>query len=277
MVQGHMALLTDQHCHTRVSPDSQASLYDMAMAEYAAGVRHLCITDHCDTVHWRTLERFPPCRTVARRELEALEAVRDRLPADLHVRLGLELAELQLWPELTEELAGAAWLDLVLGSHHINSRFGDYHEQRYDDPAHCHALWDIYLDNLQWVADRDYYDVMAHIGYFRRYAHRQGVDTALTLDRYGDRVEHLLKTIIRHGRGIELNCSGLRDGCGPFPSEEILRLYRALGGQLVTLGSDAHRPEDAAKCIDEGRQVLLACGFRYVAVYEKHVPFFIPL
>ena len=102
-----MAILTDFHCHTCISPDSTAPFYDMVMAEYAAGVRYLCITDHCDTVDWRTLEYFPACRTVARRELEALQAVRDRLPADLHIRLGLELAELQFYPELTEELSGA--------------------------------------------------------------------------------------------------------------------------------------------------------------------------
>ena len=277
MVQRHMAFLTDQHCHTRVSPDSHASLYDMAMAEYAAGVRWLCITNHCDTVDWRSLEYDPACRTVARREREELAQIRDRLPADLDIRLGLELAELQMHPSLTEELSGAPGLDFILGSHHINREFGDYHEQSYADPAHCAALWDIYLDNLQWVADRDYYDVMAHIGYFRRYACYQGVDTALTLAKYGDRVEHLLKTIIGHGRGVELNCSGLRDGCGPFPSEEILRLYRALGGEIVTTGSDAHRPEDAAKCLDQGRELLRACGFRYIAVYTGRKPDFIPI
>ena len=272
-----MAFLTDQHCHTDISLDGKASFYDMAMAEYAAGVRWLAITDHCDTVDWHTLAYYPPCRTVARRERDALEAVRDRLPADLHIRLGLELAELMLRPELTEELAGAPWLDVVLGSHHLTTRFGDYQAQDYRDPDHVRTLCRLYLENLQWVADADYYDVMAHIGYLRRYAMRQGVDAGLTLAEHGDRIEHLLKTIISHGRGIEVNCSGLRDGCGPFPSEEILRLYRDLGGEIVTSGSDAHRPDLAAKCLAEGQQVLRACGFRYVAVYTRRRPEFLPL
>ena len=277
MVQGHMAILTDFHCHTRVSLDSQASLYDMAMAEYAAGVRWLCITDHCDTVHWRTLEHYPPCRTVAARDRAELAAVRERLPADLHIRLGLELAELQLWPELTEELAGDPGLDFVLGSHHITAQLGDYHELTYTDPAFCKQMWELYLDNLQWVADKNYFDVMAHIGYVRRYAMAQGVDTGLTLAEHGDRLERLLKTLIANGRGIELNCSGLRDGCGPFPSAEILRLYRDLGGQIVTTGSDAHRPEQAAKCLAEGRALLQSLGFRYVTVFTGRRPEFIPI
>ena len=272
-----MAFLTDQHCHTNISLDSSAPYYDMVMAEYNAGVRHLCITDHCDTVDWRTLEFYPGCRTVAQREREAYESVRDKLPADMELRMGMELAELILRPELKEELSSPPWLDFILGSYHICREYGDYHEQDYADPAFRRTLWDIYLRDLQRVAEMDYFDVLAHIGYVRRYAMRQGVDDGLTLAKYGDRIERLLKTIIQNGKGIEINCSGLRDGCGPFPSVEILKLYRSLGGETVTVGSDAHRPQDAGKCLAEGQQILKDCGFKYVALFTKRVPSYIPI
>ena len=272
-----MAFLTDYHCHTHISRDSQTPYYDMVMAEYDAGVRRLCVTDHCDTVDWRTLEFNPDCRNVARKELEAYEADIDRFPADLELRMGMELAELLFHPELADELASAPWLDFVLGSYHITREYGDYHEQSYADPAFCDTLWDIYLRDIQQVADMNYFDVLAHIGYFRRYAWNQGFDTGLTLDKHGDRIEHLLQTIIRNGKGIEINCSGLRDGCGPFPSEEILRLYKSLGGEIITIGSDAHNPSHAAKCLDQGQQLLSACGFRYIATFTKRKPSFIPI
>ncbi len=271
-----MAFLTDQHCHTDISQDSAASYLDMVQAAYAAGVRWLCFTDHCDTVDWRTLELYPPCRDVARRELEAYEANLDRVPKDMTVRMGMELAELIFHPELKEELSSPPWLDFILGSYHITREYGDYHELTYT-PAFCEKLWDIYLRDLQQVAEMDYFDVMAHIGYVRRYAMAQGVDAGLSLARHGDRIEHLLRTLIQNGRGIEINCSGIRDGCGPFPSEEILRLYRSLGGEIVTVGSDAHRPRDAAKGLAQGQQILRECGFRYVALFTKRKPQFMPL
>ena len=272
-----MAFLTDYHCHTNISLDSSAPYYDMVMAEYNAGVRRLCITDHCDTVDWRTLAFHPECRTVAQRELEAFEENRDRLPADLELRMGMELAELIFHPELKEELSSAPWLDFVLGSYHITREYGDYHELDYHDPAFCDKLWDIYLRDIQQVAEMDYFDVLAHIGYFRRYAMAQGMDTGLTLARHGERIEHLLKTIIQNGKGIEINCSGLRDGCGPFPSPEILRLYKSLGGETITIGSDAHRPQDAAKCLAQGQEILKECGFQYIAVFTKRKPSYIPI
>jgi histidinol-phosphatase (PHP family) len=272
-----MAFLTDYHFHTNISRDSQAPYYDMVMAEYNAGVRNLCVTDHCDTVDWRTMDYYPACKEVAAREKAAYEANIDRFPKDLNLRMGMELAEVHFHPELLEELTNAPWLDFILGSYHITRQFGDFHDMDYHDPAYCRTLWDIYLTDLQTIAELNYFDVMAHIGYFRRYAHLQGVDVALTLAQYGDRVEHLLKTLIHNGRGIEINCSGIRDGCGPFPSEEILRLYRSLGGEIITIGSDAHRPEDAAKCVDVGQEILKACGFRYITTFTKHKPEFISI
>ena len=272
-----MALLIDYHVHTEISRDSSAPYYDMVMAEYDAGVRHLCITDHCDAVDWKTMEFYPPCREIARREQEMYDLYRDRLPKDLHLRMGMEMAEMHFHPELIPELAGPEWLDFILGSFHITKEYGDFHEMDYRDPAFRRRLWEIYLDGLGTVAAYDYFDVMAHIGYWRRYAWQQGIDEALTLREHGDRVEALLKTLIAHGRGIELNCSGLRDGCGPFPSEEILRLYRALGGEIITVGSDAHRTADAAGCVGDGLELLRNCGFRFAAVFTKHRPDFIPI
>ena len=111
--------------------------------------------------------------------------------------------------------------------------------------------------------------MLAHLGYGRRYMMRDGVDAAMTLERFGEKIERVLRIVIDKGRGLELNCSGIRDGCGPFPSEEILRLYRSMGGEIVTLGSDAHSPGNAGKGLAGGCAVLKRCGFDRVAVYRK--------
>ena len=205
------------------------------------------------------------------------ERYADRLPEDLQLCMGMELAEVHFHPELIRELAAPDWLDFILGSYHITKEYGDFHEMDYRDPAFRAELWEIYLNGLDTVASYDYFDVMAHIGYWRRYAWQQGIDEALMLAKHGDRVDHLFKTLIDHGRGIEINTSGLRDGCGLFPSPEILRRYRELGGEIITVGSDAHRPGDAAKCVGEGLAILKECGFRYVTVFTKHKPDFIPI
>ena len=119
---------------------------------------------------------------------------------------------------------------------------GDLYRQHYTTHAQCERMFDLYLDELQRVAELDFYDVLAHLGYARRYMWRAGVDAAMTLARFGDKIEGVLRAVVDKDKGVEINCSGIRDGCGPFPSEEILRLYRALGGEIVTVGPDEVSP-----------------------------------
>jgi len=274
MVFCNMAFLTDFHCHTNISIDAEDSMLAMAEAARAQGIDCLCITDHCDTVDWHTLAYYPPCRTVAQRVVEAYEACRDKLPEGLDLRLGMELGETLFHPELAPELAGHPGLDFVLGSLHITPEYGDYYFVKYESPEFCRHILDHYLDKLQWIAEGGHYDVLAHIGYVRRYICQQGQDEGLSLAQNGDKLEKLLKTVIESGKGIEINCSGIRDGCGAFPSPEILSLYRQLGGEIITVGSDAHRVSDAAKCIREGYEVLQNIGFRYICTYKQHQPEF---
>ncbi len=270
-------ILTDYHVHSDVSEDSSADMWDMVCAEAAAGVQVLCFTNHCDLLRCQDDAPNPRCRVITRESAEKLRGMRAAHKLPIEVRLGIELSEGHRDAALAAQLAADPALDFVLGSLHLLPGHGDFHDMHYTSPAQCDALFDLYLDELQQIAALDFYDAIAHIGYGRRYMRRAGIDAALTLSRFGDKIERLLRTVISKGRGLELNCSGIRDGCGPFPSEEILRLYRSLGGEIVTVGSDAHRPEDAAKGLREGLRVLRDCGFEYVTVFRQRRPEWIKL
>ena len=121
---------------------------------------------------------------------------------------------------------------------------------------------------------------MAHIGYCLRYMHKQGFDAEITLDRFGRKTDVLLRTLIENGKGIELNVADLVPGgredplLKPFPSVEILRRYRELGGDIITVGTDAHNTGAAGIGIREGYELLRDNGFKYVAVYKRHKPEF---
>lgn len=270
--------LTDFHVHSDVSMDSTAAMEDMIRAEADAGIGAMCFTNHCDLIRWDNFQFHPRCREITAESAEKLATARSSTGAlPIEVRLGLELGEAHRHPDIAAELAAAEELDFVLGSLHILRDLGDFYFLSYDSTDQCNRYFDLYLEELQCIAALDFYDVLAHLGYGRRYMHRAGLDAAMTLEKFGDKVELLLRTVIDKGKGFEINCSGIRDGCGPFPSEEILRLYRSMGGEIITLGSDAHCPEDAAKGVREGHELLRACGFDYVTVFRHRKPEFIKL
>ena len=267
--------LVDYHVHTDISNDSHAGMWEMLQAEAAAGVRKLCFTNHCDVVRWQDDLPNPRCREIAGESAAQLAAIRGERALPIETAVGLELAEGHRDPALAAALAADDRLDFVLGSLHLIPGYGDLYAQHYTAQAQCEKLFDLYLDELLQIAPLDFYDVLAHFGYGRRYMMRDGVDAAMTLERFGEKIERVLRIVIDKGRGLELNCSGIRDGCGPFPSEEILKLYRSLGGETVTLGSDAHSPGNAGKGLAEGCAVLARCGFDRVAVFRRRKPEFI--
>ena len=262
--------LADYHVHSDVSQDSRASMFEMVEAEAKMGMKQICFTNHCDMCDWHTYQFNPSCLTRVSETMEkynAMLAEHPNLPID--VRLGLELGEPLFDTERAQAIAASPELDMVMGSLHILQDYGDLWNVKFTSPEHCRQIFHDYMDELIKMAEIDYFDVMAHIGYGRRYMWQQGWDEMLSLQRYGDKIEHLLRLLIDNGRGIEINCSGIRDGCGPFPDPEIIKLYRDMGGEIITVGSDAHCGRDAAKCIREGYEIIKSCGFEYVSTFKK--------
>jgi histidinol-phosphatase (PHP family) len=269
--------LADYHLHTYISHDGHETMAAMAAAEKRAGISEICFTDHCDAADWHT---FKPTRCDSGVP-GAVIADRDRLLREgdpgIAVRCGIELGEGQLYPEFAEELAASPGLDFVIGSLHMLRDDGDFYVIHYESEEHCAELMDRYLDQCIELANLNFFDVFGHIGYFRRYMSAQGFDGQLDLSRFGDKITLLLRTIIQNGRGIELNTSGMRDGLGFFPNDEIMRLYRALGGETVTVGSDAHFAQNAGEGVAAGYEYLKSLGFGYAAVFRRRKPEYIKL
>ena len=58
----------------------------------------------------------------------------------------------------------------------------------------------------------------------------------------------------------------------PLPDEKWLRMYRRLGGEIITLGTDAHSPDFVGCAVRERQALLRACGFTRFCTFEKQKP-----
>ena len=97
-------------------------------------------------------------------------------------------------------------------------------------------------------------------------------------DKYKNVIDEILRQLIAHGKGIELNMAGFKYGLGhPNPTEEILHRYRELGGEIITIGADGHAPDQIAWDFDKVPQLLKAAGFDYFTVFTKRKPEFLPV
>ncbi|MGI6028047.1 MAG: histidinol-phosphatase HisJ family protein [Candidatus Heteroscillospira sp.] len=272
-------MLTDFHIHSTASPDAHDSMADMALAAYEHGARLVCFTDHIDLDDYRTGRPNPDCfdsfPEMQRQYALALAAA----PPELELRLGIELGEAHHNPELARRIAGTPELDFVLGSLHNLRDTLDFSALRYISMADCREFLGRYVRELLELSRLDFYDVMAHIGYTRRYMLRDGFDLALTMENHGDELDAIFRNLINSGRGIEMNCSGLRNPGiqDTLPALPLIRRYRELGGEIITLGSDAHRCADAAVGNSRGMELLREAGFGYCTIFRQRKPEFIKL
>ena len=120
------------------------------------------------------------------------------------------------------------------------------------------------------------FDVYGHLDYVVRYGAAKDAD--YSYDKYKDILDKILTTLLEKEKGIELNTGGIKSGMKDFhPCMDVLKRYRELGGEIITVGSDAHEPSHIADSFDRAYDVLKECGFKYYTVFEKRLPEYIKL
>jgi histidinol-phosphatase (PHP family) len=77
----------------------------------------------------------------------------------------------------------------------------------------------------------------------------------------------LLAALVESGTALEVNASGLRDNTGEtYPGPWVVRRFREMGGERVTVGSDAHLPQSFAFGLEEACEIVAAAGFDRLAL-----------
>jgi len=269
-------ILTDFHTHSYCSDDGTASMYEMALAGAEKGVSIMCFTDHVDIDYYKTGRLNPDCFANWEKIKEEYARAVEKLGGRIDLRLGIEFGGANHAPEKAKAIAATEELDFVIGSLHNIRETPDFYCIRYKDERECRDLIDKYVEEQFEIVKLGCFDVIGHLGYTKRYMKQYGFD--IGLEGYEERLMELFGLLVQSGKGIEINTSGLRDSTGvTFPEMKVLKLYREAGGEIITVGSDSHRPEDVGANIEDAYELLKEAGFKYFTVFKKRKPEFIKL
>lgn len=263
-------LLADTHLHSTVSFDGKNNRYEMAAAAFAQGYGTVCFTDHYDVINQE--DRLIPVYDWEPARAEHREAI-ERLAGKGEVLYGVELGNAPSRFPSAELALTEPGLDFVLGSIHNGSEALKNHDVYYVDyntPEICYTYLDDYFDSMDRLLDWGDFDSLAHIPYPLRYmVERDHQPVALT--DYADHVRQILRRLVETGKAMEINSTRSL----PIRPEYgwLLDQYRELGGELITIGSDAHRVPDLGRGIPEAYELARAKGFRYVTIYRGRKPY----
>jgi histidinol-phosphatase (PHP family) len=252
----------DYHVHTHHSCDAHNTMTEMCRRAARLGLAEVAFTDHLD-VHPRDdcSGFYRPAAFWA-----DLEACRADFPS-LTIRAGVEVGEIhRFYAEVTPTLEAYPY-DLVIGSLHWVGDDASFQRSYFERRSADQAALD-YFAELERMVRHGGFDVLGHFDFFRRYGF--GFYGGLDLAPYEDVVRLVLQGCVERGIALEINTSGLRCSLGQtIPNLQVLRWYREMGGELLTVGSDAHRTSDLAAGFEETRALALKAGFTRLCRFER--------
>ena len=264
-------MIADCHMHTEFSADSETKITDQVERAIQLGLPHICFTDHMD-MDYPGGDFQLNTESYVKRVLEVQEEYKDRISIGLGVEVGLQ-EHLQ---ERLQEYIHRYPFDFVIGSSHVVHGIDPYYPKYYEGRSEKTAYREYFesiLENLNTYSD---FDVYGHLDYVVRYGPDR--NRFYTYEAYADIIDEILRKLISMGKGIEVNTAGFKYGLGhPNPTEAVLLRYHELGGEILTLGADAHAPEHVAYAFDRLPQILRHAGFRYFTVFTGRKPDFLPL
>ena len=262
----------DMHTHTDCSHDSRQPIGELCAAAVAAGMAGVAVTNHSDTPYSHEHGDFARLERSIRTCREAAQ----QYAGQLEILSGVEIGE-PLWhPENTRTVLGLGEYDVVLASVHGQLEDGVcvYLGDR-DIPAWSKTRLDgylrRYLSDLAEAAETADYDILAHLDIPLRYINGKA-GHGMELQNYADLVDTVLRTVIRRGKTLEVNTSGLAAGWRCMPELAVMQRYYELGGRRISVGSDAHASANVACGLAQTVQQLQAIGFTGQTIYRKRQP-----
>ena len=275
-------IISDFHTHSSNSGDSDEKMQVLIDAAIKNGIKHLCITEHNDFDYPDAPKGYEDemCDFVLDTDTYYKEYVKLKeqysLTADFNLYFGVELGlQTHIVNENRDFIKGYPF-DFVIASSHLFDKSDPYFPTFWEGKDEK-ELFKRYFESIyENICLFDDFDVYGHLDYILRYGKNKDRDLKFT--DFSDEIDAILNKLIEMGKGIEINTGGLRNGLEfPNPNPYILRRYRELNGEIITIGSDAHVSKNIADNFTIAEDILKECGFKYYTVFKDRTASFIKL
>ena len=274
---------SDFHLHTEYSSDCKSDITKVIETAKNKGLNMLCLTDHNDL-------DFPDVPDHMKFDLDIenyvnrIAELRESLLPDFDLRCGVEQG---LMRSTCEKLSSYSkehpGIDFIICSSHLVGNEDPYYIQTFQNPDGSYkdsmTVFRQYFEDILYVTSHfTDYSVYGHIDYVFRYGPEKITSEVFEAKYYPelkDLFEEILKNIIKNGKGIEINTGSLYRGMDfAHPHSLILKMYKELGGDIITIGSDSHDYEHIGYGFEDAKELARKCGFKTFCTFKNMKPEF---
>ena len=281
-------IFADYHLHSEFSDDCETNLESLIESAKNKGLSSICLTDHYDMDFPKEkygIEFYLDIDNY----IDRISELRNKLLPDFDLRIGVEQG---LMPSTCKKLENYSrenkGIDFIICSSHLVDGKDPYYPDTFinedGSPANAIDIYRQYFEEMLYIVKNfQDYNVYGHIDYIFRYGPKNVDHIKICADnyeeiifsRFKDLFYEILKCIIENGKGIEINTGSLYRGMDfAHPHTLILKMYKELGGEILTFGSDAHDLEHLGYCFNEASEMAKGIGFKYFCTFKDMKPEF---
>lgn len=259
--------LYDTHVHSTFSTDSRLTMKDACDKAISLGLGGIAFTDHLDVHYTGHLDEFH--YNIDEYFVE-YDKIKSMYKGRLEVLSAIEIGIQDGYMEETDRIIDGYRFDYIIGSTHlidgVDPYNGTYFGSSEMNDSYLRYL-NIILKNLNLYQG---YDTFGHYDYLVRYAPYE--DSTMYYKDYKDILDEILKKVIDKNLAFEINT---RSYDKVRMDLNVLKRFRELGGEIVTIGSDAHDAFRVGLNFKYFTAAIEAAGFKYIAYYKNRIPHFI--
>ncbi len=259
--------IADCHLHTEFSTDSETPMEAQIQQAIRLGMKHICITDHMD-FDFPSGEFSIDTDKYVQQILDLREKYKEQIFVGLGVELGLQYhlkdtinAYLKKYP-----------FDFAIGSIHLLHGEDPYTGAIFERVGDEEAYREYFRETQRILTQAPDIDSFGHLDYIVRYGKRKAEDYSYR--KFADEIDAILRTLIDKDIALEVNAAGFRTLGFTNPHRDVIRRYRELGGEKLTIGSDGHVPEYLGYRFGEFLGLLSSCGFKYYTIFKQRKEIF---
>lgn len=261
--------MLDNHVHTTFSRDGKDSMEKVIKKAMDKGIVHLTFTDHMEyNTDKFSIDFGKYCKTI--------EEFQWKYKNYINLYKGIEVGYQNHLKDEINNIINKYAFDFVLCSTHTVDKINVPDPKFFEGYSKEEAYRKYFTSILETVSEFKNFDTYGHLDYIVRYGNYE--NNKVIYNDYKDVLDALLKTIIASGKGIEINTSGIRYNLEAMhPNQNILRRYKELGGEIITVGSDSHQGKDLCKDFYRAYDMLEFLDYRYVCMFKKRTPVYISI
>ncbi|MBN2158211.1 MAG: histidinol-phosphatase HisJ family protein [Spirochaetes bacterium] len=262
--------MVDYHTHTYLCGHASGTVEEYIESALKKGIREIGFSDHAPMP-----DDIRADITMSASEVEPyigeIKHNRDIYSGRIAVKLGFEV-DFPLMGSFDERYFTDPRIDYLIGSCHFidgwafdhPDHVGGYSDRNIDD------IYTRYYAILEALASSGLFNMVGHFDIVKKFGYR-------STRNFLPAVEKIARIMAAHDLAAEINTAGLLHKAREiYPSEDIIRIFFNCNVP-ITLGSDAHRPEQTGYMFQDAIEILSRAGYRKLSGFSGRKRYDIPL